>query len=230
MGVFLLDDADVERLRRRLTRRPPPAPAGAPAPRPARRTAALAGVALFLALSLLEGLYAFTAAGPLLAALEPAVEAAETFRLVNTYHLFASITRERNEPELQTLPAGADPRDDAAFVPHHLRHKPGDVRRAPDFVAPHQPRVDFQLWFHGLRFRAGQPPYLSTLLERMCEDPAAVQPLFRDPLPPHPAAVRVVYWQFHFTTPAERRATGAWWRRTRLGATRPLPCPSVTAP
>jgi len=54
-----------------------------------------------------------------------------------------------------------------------------------------------------------------------------VQPLFRAPLPPHPAAVRLVFWQYWFTSPAEKRATGAWWRRTRLPATRAVPCPQI---
>jgi hypothetical protein len=97
-------------------------------------------------------------------------------------------------------------------------------------VAPHQPRVDFRLWFYGLAFRRQRPAYVSTLLERMCEDAPAVQGLFRDPLPPHPGAVRIVYWRYHFTTRAERRATGAWWRRERVATTRPLPCPRAEAP
>jgi hypothetical protein len=62
------------------------------------------------------------------------------------------------------------------------------------------------------------------LVERMCNDPAAVGPLFRAPLPEHPDAVRIVYRRYHFTTRAERRATGAWWRRETVGATRAVPC------
>jgi hypothetical protein len=152
---------------------------------------------------------------------------------VNTYHLFAAVTRERIEPEFQTLAEGSPEAladDDAAWVPQHLRHKPGDARRAPDFVAPHQPRVDFQLWFYGLRFRQREPAYVSALVERMCEDPAGVQPLFRAPLPRHPAAVRIVYWQYTFASSAERRATGAWWRRARVAVSRGVPCPAVSNP
>jgi hypothetical protein len=144
---------------------------------------------------------------------------------VNTYHLFQAITRQRIEPEFQTLAPGQAASDDGAWRAHELRHKPGNPNRAPDFVAPHQPRVDFQLWFYGLRFQHRQPVYVTTLVERICEDPAAVQPLFRDPLPEDAAAVRIVYWQYTFATAAERRATGAWWRRIRLAESRPIPCP-----
>jgi hypothetical protein len=231
LHVFLLDDADLGRLRRFLL--PHAAPGAAPRRRLARVAAGL-GAAAYLMLSLAEGAFAFGGGGgepgPVLGALAPALELAETPRLVNTYHLFASITRERVEPEFQTLAPGADEADEGAWTGHDLRHKPGAPTRRPDFVAPHQPRLDFQLWFHGLSYRR-QPPYVHVLLERMCEDSAAVRPFFSDspsPLPEHPRAVRVVYWQYHFTTPAEKRATGAWWRRERLGATVPVRCASAT--
>ena len=161
----------------------------------------------------------------MLTAAAPLLERAEAFRLVNTYHLFASITRERIEPEFQTLAGDRpDENDDAAWTAHDLLHKPGVPARRPDFVAPHQPRLDFQLWFHGLDFRRGRPAYVHMLLERMCEDADAVRPFFVDPLPAHPRAVRVVYWQYHFASRAEKRATGAWWTRERLAATAPVRC------
>jgi hypothetical protein len=237
LHVFLLDDGDLGRLARFLT---PRAKAAAPSPpdataadaRAVDRLAAGAGVAAYLGLSLAEAAFAFGGGepGPLLVATAPLVERVETWRAVNTYHLFAAVTRERIEPEFQTLAAGADERDEAAWTAHDLRHKPGDPMRAPDFVAPHQPRLDFQLWFHGLAWQRGQPAYVHMLLERMCEDAAAVRPFFRDPLPARPRAGRVVYWQYHFTSAAEKRATGAWWRRERLGATAPVLCPATTAP
>ena len=167
---------------------------------------------------------------PLLAFVNPLLELDWRLRVVNTYHLFASITRERIEPEFQTLAEGPlEPReaDDAAWTAQHLRHKPGHLDRRPDFVAPHQPRVDFRLWFYGLAFQRRSPAYVSALLERLCEEPPLVQPLFRAPLPPHPTAVRLVFWQYQFTTAPEKRATGAWWRRTRLATMRAVPCPQI---
>ena len=68
---------------------------------------------------------------------------------------------------------------------------------------------------------------LARLLERLCNAPGIVQPLFDGALPPSPVAVRIVYWQYHFATPDERRTTGAWWRRTPLAATAPLECAQV---
>jgi hypothetical protein len=139
------------------------------------------------------------------------------WRLINTYHLFGHITRERIEPEIQTF-------DGREWQPHLFRHKPGDVSRAPDFVAPHQPRLDFQLWFYGLDFRRGTPQYVGALVDRLCHDPRALQRLFRTPLPWAPDAVRIVFWRYHFTTPDERQRSGAWWKRDQVATSRALSC------
>ncbi|HVZ72816.1 MAG TPA: lipase maturation factor family protein [Polyangia bacterium] len=237
LHVFLLDEADVERLpawlRRPHAPRPLP-PSSAPASDPLAsdvrffsRAAAWLGAAVWLGLSLLQAAFHFGGDEPglLLTALASSAERAETYRVINTYHLFASITRERVEPEFQTLEGDAASTDESAWTPHDLRHKPGALARRPDFVAPHQPRLDFQLWFYGLGYQRGQPAYVRVLVERMCEDAAAVQDFFAAPLPAHPRAVRIVYWQYHFTTPAERRATGAWWRRERVGVSSTVTCP-----
>jgi hypothetical protein len=239
LHLFLLDDDHVERTWARLAPRVPARlrrwgatlaalgrRASPAAPSPARRWLGLAGAAIFVLVSLAEALLTFSEPGVLVPIARPLLSRNDSFRLVGTYHLFASITRERIEPEFQTADAlPAD--DDAAWTPHHLWHKPGDVTRRPDFVAPHQPRVDFQLWFYGLSFQRREPAYVTALVERLCEDAAAVQPLFRAPLPPHPAAVRLVYWRYPFTSPAERAATGAWWRRTRVATSRAIPCAHV---
>jgi hypothetical protein len=142
------------------------------------------------------------------------------YRLVNTYHLFAAITRSRIEPEFQVS------LDAQQFAPRALYYKPGPLDRAPPFVAPHQPRVDFLLWFYGLSYRRGTPLYVSMLLRRMCEDPAAVQSLFVEPLPAHPQAVRIAFFSYHFTTPEQRSASGDWWVRTAVDRPITVSCPN----
>jgi hypothetical protein len=155
------------------------------------------------------------------AAMPPAVERtlatvaapAEPWRLVNTYHLFAQITRERIEPQFEV-------ESDGRWQRLVMWHKPGEARRAPDVVAPHQPRVDFQLWFYGLSFQHGTPAYVTALLDRLCRDPAAVQPLFATPLPLRPSAVRIVFERYRFS---ERGATDAWWTTTPVAESRAVP-------
>src|SRR5262249_7058642 len=66
------------------------------------------------------------------------------FRSVNGYGLFRVMTTSR--PEI-IVEGSADGRTWQAY---EFRHKPGDLRRRPDFVAPHQPRLDWQMWFAAL--------------------------------------------------------------------------------
>ena len=252
LHVFLLDDRDVARAGARagrvgqsiagrvgesIARRLPPALArrfrarggaapGAAGPalgavRPTSLRAAVARLAVvaFVLVSLVQALFHFTEPGPRLARLGWVMSLSQSYRLINTYHLFAAITTERIEPQFETSADGG-----TTWTEHDLWHKAGDPTRAPDFVAPHQPRVDFQLWFYGLNYRHREPSYVATLVGRLCDDPGAVAALFRAPLPEHPDAVRISYWRYHFTRPSETRATGAWWRRESVGATRSIPC------
>jgi len=219
LHVFLLDDGDVARVaayvRARLRLRPR---APSPSLPPARSLPAILLLAGFVVVSGCDALVSFVDSPALFAALLPLRHVYAPFRIVNTYHLFGHITRARIEAEFQTTDDGTN------WIAHDLWHKPGDPQRRPDWVAPHQPRVDFQLWFYGLSYKTGAPEYVTALIERLCRDPAAVQPLFRAPLSLHPKAARIVYWQYHFTTAAERHATGAWWKRDPVDVTDTVPC------
>ncbi|MDX2167053.1 MAG: lipase maturation factor family protein [Deltaproteobacteria bacterium] len=224
LHLFLLADTDLARCSRAAGGGPASAAAGLPtrAGRWRRAGAALV-VTVYLGLSINAALLTFmplpAAVGERLAALHD-LEA--PWRLVNTYHLFGSITRERIEPQFEV-------EQDGIWIPLDLWHKPGDPLRAPDLVAPHQPRVDFQLWFYGLSFQRGMPEYVGTLLDRLCRDPSAVQMLFRQPLPAAPEAVRLRFWRYNFSQPGEEDAAGAWWTRRSVAETRPLPCRTPAA-
>ncbi|MEO8603635.1 MAG: lipase maturation factor family protein [bacterium] len=224
LHVFLLTDADVERALGWVRRTHRPAHSGRPRQQTWLRLGGAATVAaLYIGLSLTDAAAAFA---PLSAGTATAIAALqrlyEPWRLVNTYHLFGSITRERIEPEFQV-------EVDGTWQALQLQHKPGDPLRAPDLIAPHQPRVDFQLWFYGLSFQGGAPPYVAALLERLCHDPTAVQTLFRQPLPVAPGAVRIAFWRYRFSDAATRQASGAWWTRTPVAESRPIPCGAAAA-
>jgi hypothetical protein len=186
----------------------------------ARLTVAALAVTLYAGVSLQRGVSQFWRGGPESTTLVAASQALAPLRIVNNYHLFASITRERIEPIFEIS-------DGTRFTEHDLDYKPGDPRRAPPFVAPHQPRLDFSLWFYGLR-AGGQPPdYVVSLLLGLCDEPRHLQAFFESRLPDHAAAVRVVFYRYHFSTPEQRADTGAWWTREPVGAPRGVDCERV---
>jgi len=142
---------------------------------------------------------------------------AEPFRTVNGYGLFAVMTKER--PEIQIEGS----RDGIEWSAYDFRYKPGDPSRRPGFVAPHQPRLDWQMWFAALSNYRSEP-WLLRFCECLLRNSSPVLRLLRtNPfLGPPPRYIRAVVYRYRFTDPETRRATGAWWRRERLGLFAPV--------
>jgi hypothetical protein len=99
------------------------------------------------------------------------------------------------------------------------------VDQAPRFVAPYQPRLDWQLWFAALS-SCENNPWLLRLQEQLLKGAPVARGFFReDPFPEGPPRyVRTRLFDYHFTDLSEWRATGAWWTRRELGPY----CPPLT--
>jgi hypothetical protein len=134
---------------------------------------------------------------------------AETFHLVNRYGLFAVMTTSRMEIFIEGSDDGRD------WKAYEFKYKPGDLDRRLPWVAPHQPRLDWQMWFAALsNYRSN--PWFQQLVLRLLEGRPAVTSLFAgNPFPDRPPRfVRAVAYDYHFTDWATRRKTGAIWTRT----------------
>ncbi len=150
--------------------------------------------------------------GALPEAFDPIVSKVRAFRLVNGYGLFAVMTTDRPEIVIEGSLDGEH------WEPYELPAKPGREDRVPPFVAPHQPRLDWQLWFAALTFPRREV-WLSNLLDRLLEGSPQVMGLFDDPpfdgAPPR--FVRARRFDYRFTSPEARERTGDWWRRIETG-------------
>ena len=145
----------------------------------------------------------------------------EPFRSVNSYGLFRVMTTDRPEIVIE----GSD--DAQTWKEYEFRWKPGDPARRPRFVEPHQPRLDWQMWFASLSSYEYVPwfrPFEARLLEG---SPDVLRLLRYNPFPDHPPRyLRALLYEYRFTTAAEKRASGAWWTRELVGAY----SPTVTLP
>lgn len=141
-----------------------------------------------------------------------AVEALEPFRIANRYGLFGIMTRGRYEVEFQ----GSD--DGANWVPYPFRYKPQNPAKAPGIYAPYQPRFDWNLWFASLGSWREYSIVPRTELRLISNDPDVLDLFAGNPFAKSPPReVRVVLWQYWFTTLAEKKKTGMWWRRKFVG-------------
>lgn len=141
------------------------------------------------------------------------------FRTINGYGLFAVMTKERREILVQ----GSE--DGVTWKTYAFRDKPGDPRRAPPWVAPYMPRLDWQMWFAALGDVRNNPWFLQ-FLQRLLEGSPAVTGLLKEnPFPEKPPRfVRALSDDYVFTTSKEREATGDWWKVEPAGTY----CPEVS--
>jgi hypothetical protein len=135
--------------------------------------------------------------------------------LVNAYGAFGSVTRERYEIVLE----GTADAHGNEWREYGFRGKPGDPRRAPPQVAPYHLRLDWLMWFLSLRsFRRPEGWFLRFVDKLLAGDRAVAKLLRHNPfpdVPPH--QIRAQIYLYRYTKPSERRASGLWWKRERIG-------------
>ena len=141
----------------------------------------------------------------------------EPLHLVNTYGAFGSVTRDRHEIVIE----GTDEERITAqtvWRAYEFKGKPGSVSRRAPQLAPYHLRLDWLMWFAAMS-DPSQHRWFSALLEKLREGDAQTLRLLRtNPFPDRPPRhVRAVYYAYRFTTPEERKETGHWWHRDRLG-------------
>src|SRR5438093_9246702 len=135
----------------------------------------------------------------------------EPFRIVNGYGLFRVMTKDRDEIVIEGSTDGFD------WLPYEFKWKPGDVMRAPGWCAPHQPRLDWQMWFAALGIPRDNP-WLGGLIIRLLQgSPDVSRLLAKNPFPREPPRyISALFYRYRFTNVREHRQTGAWWKREEL--------------
>ena len=135
----------------------------------------------------------------------------EPLHVTSPYGLFAVMTTKRDEIVIEGSSDGVEWRE------YEFRYKPGDVARAPPWNIPHQPRLDWQMWFAAL----DDPRRLfwfSRLLQRLLENEPTVttllekNPFFDKP----PLYVRAKFYEYTYAD-SEEKTKGIWWDRRLLG-------------
>ncbi len=176
-------------------------------------------VALVLSLTAVEmsGLFGVEAVWP--APFMRVFDFAAPFRSVNGYGLFAVMTTSRPE----VIVEGS--RDGILWIPYEFRYKPGDLNRPPSFVAPYQPRLDWQMWFAALGHYQNNPWFVNFCVRLLEGSVPVLSLLKRNPFPQGPPRyIRAVLYDYRFTDFKTRCETGGWWRREYRG----FYCPPIT--
>lgn len=215
--LFLFDDQALQRvLPARLHSALLPGPVQAPrshAPRALATGLLTACIALISAVQVWEVVSLKRSSG----VIGSALDYAEAFRVVNKYHVFATMRTERIELEI------LGSHDGDSWQPYSFRYKPGDPGGAPPVVMPHQPRLDWRMWFvtmHPQHLHWFEP-FLLALLDNA---PAVTALLEHNPFADGPPRyIRVMAYRYRFSDAQQRARRGDWWQREPLGPFMPLP-------
>jgi hypothetical protein len=135
----------------------------------------------------------------------------EPLRMVSSYGLFSVMTTERNEIVIE----GSD--DGVQWREYEFRYKPGDVARPPLWNIPHQPRLDWQMWFAALD-DPRRVSWFSRFLERLLQnEPTVTALLEKNPFAEKaPQYIRAQFYSYSFSG-TEEMHKGLWWQRRSIG-------------
>lgn len=182
------------------------------APRPGKAATACALVLTLLVFPVGVDRIVQALALPSLPVVDAVTQAISPWLIVNAYGPFATTTM--NRPEI--IIEGSD--DGQSWREYDFRYKPGPIDRRPSWNIPHQPRLDWQMWFAAYGGFA-QNPWFERLLRRLLEGSAPVLGLLgSNPFPDHPPKrVRALLFDYRFADPATHAQTGQWWIRRQEG-------------
>ena len=141
----------------------------------------------------------------------------DSLHLVNSYGAFGSITR----PRYEVIVEGTDESiisSQTKWREYEFKGKPGDVYRSPPQIAPYHLRLDWLMWFAGFTPYYQAPWFVNFTAKLLQNDKNTLSLIAKNPFPDAPPEyVRALLFEYHFTTPEEREATGALWKRTFAG-------------
>ena len=134
------------------------------------------------------------------------------WHFVNRYGLFARMTTSRNEIVMEGS------RDGKTWLAYEFQWKPGDVHQRPRQVAPHQPRLDWQMWFAALG-NVKSTPWYFPFVEQLLRGSSDVLGLLKyNPFGDKPPRyVRARFYEYTFTDFETKKRTGRWWNKVDKG-------------
>ncbi|XP_058804278.1 lipase maturation factor 2-like [Phymastichus coffea] len=143
------------------------------------------------------------------------------FHLVNSYGLFRKMTGISGRPEV-VIEGSND--IEGPWKEYHFLYKPGDVNATLPFVAPHQPRLDWQMWFAALG-TYHQNPWLMSLTYRLLHGQPEVLALLNNAKNPFqarpPKFIRASLYTYHYT-PSDQSSSQSWWKREVMSEYLPI--------
>ncbi|XP_034944819.1 lipase maturation factor 2-like [Chelonus insularis] len=142
--------------------------------------------------------------------------------VINGYGLFQRMTGVNGRPEI--IIEGSNSID-GPWKEYEFIYKPGNVNNSLPFVAPHSPRLDWQMWFAALE-TYHKNPWIMSLAYRLLTGQKEVLALLNDIEKPFsnnpPKYIRGSLYHYHFAPWTKTSNDQSWWRREKVGEYFPI--------
>jgi hypothetical protein len=139
-----------------------------------------------------------------------------TYSLVNNYGPFSVMTTNRNEIIVQ----GSN--DALHWSDYEFRYKPGNLNQELTWNIPHQPRLDWQMWFAALDFSKNKSWFDNFLFRVLQGSPQVLSLLSQNPFPDKPPTyIRALLYRYSFTSLQQHNNNGRVWKRQFQSIYRP---------
>ncbi|XP_048584613.1 lipase maturation factor 2 isoform X2 [Nematostella vectensis] len=141
--------------------------------------------------------------------------------VAHPYGLFRSMTGVGGRPEIIILGSNST---EGPWKEYDFLYKPGNIYAPPPFVAPHQPRLDWQMWFAALESYESNPWFLSLLHKLLTGEHDVLHLMGANPFPVNPPRyIRAQLFTYHYTQntsslgdvllESSTNTSKAWWSR-----------------
>ncbi|XP_063782718.1 lipase maturation factor 2 isoform X2 [Pseudophryne corroboree] len=160
----------------------------------------------------------FETTGQLWPSVHQMFKSVDKYQVANSYGLFRRMTGVGGRPEV-VLEGSYD---NETWTEIEFMYKPGNVSTAPPIVTPHQPRLDWQMWFAALGPHS-QSPWFTSFVYRLLQGNKDVVRLVQNeesvyPFHSHPPHyIRAQLYRYWFTETDQTGHTSSnWWRRRHV--------------
>lgn len=145
-------------------------------------------------------------------------KAVDRYELVNSYGLFRRMTGVGGRPEV--VVEGSY--DGQQWKEIDFMYKPGNLGMSPPLVAPHQPRLDWQMWFAALGDHR-QSPWFTSFIHRLLQGKTDVIRLVQVNeskyafIAKPPTYIRAQLYKYWYTKQGTHSSLNDWWTRQHVG-------------
>ena len=165
----------------------------------------------------LSQVWLYQAHKPLYKPLKSILRTTSIFSLVNNYGPFAVMTTQRKEIIVQGSTDGQ------YWLDYEFKYKPGNLNRDLSWIIPHQPRLDWQMWFAALGPPRKDSWFDGLLKQLLLGSPQVLSLLLENPFADNPPKyVRAVLYRYTFTTLEQKRSNNQVWQRQYEGVYWPV--------